>query len=80
MPHFPIAARVVTRSQALALNLRRYFTGRPCKHGHLSERFTNGGACIECMRAFGAERYASNPEYRAMRIEQQRDRRARARA
>jgi len=27
---------------------KRYFTGRPCKHGHTSERFTSGGACIAC--------------------------------
>lgn len=25
----------------------RYFTGKPCKHGHVCERFASGG-CVEC--------------------------------
>jgi len=27
----------------------RYFTGRPCKHGHIAERFISSGACVECI-------------------------------
>jgi 5-methylcytosine-specific restriction endonuclease McrA len=36
------------RATAIASGLKRYFTGKPCKHGHVSERFTSTGACIEC--------------------------------
>lgn len=25
-----------------------YFTGKPCKHGHISKRQTVNGACYEC--------------------------------
>ena len=32
----------------IAKGLKRYFTGNPCKHGHISERFLSGGECIEC--------------------------------
>lgn len=29
---------------------KRYNTGRPCKYGHVSDRQTSNGGCIECMR------------------------------
>lgn len=40
---------VISRKQASDLNLPRYFTGKPCKHGHISERRVNGH-CVECER------------------------------
>lgn len=27
-----------------------YNTGKPCKHGHLSNRRTQDGSCVECRR------------------------------
>lgn len=42
---------LVTRKQALAEGLMYYFTGKPCKHGHVSQRFTNGRQCAECNNA-----------------------------
>lgn len=41
--------------------LARYFTGKPCIHGHVAERYTATGACIVCC-AEGAQRRA--PDYR----------------
>ncbi len=41
---------IITRSQALAQGLRQYYTGKPCKRGHLSERSTNKSMCLECDR------------------------------
>jgi hypothetical protein len=29
----------------------RYFTGLPCKYGHLAERFTVDGQCVNCGKA-----------------------------
>ena len=37
-----------TRSEAKALGLAHYFTGKPCKQGHLALRKTKG-ACVECL-------------------------------
>jgi hypothetical protein len=37
-----------TRSEAMALGLKLYFTGKPCKHGHLAERRCPSGSCVEC--------------------------------
>ncbi len=42
---------VRTRREAAENGLTRYFTGKPCKYGHASERFTSSGACIECQNS-----------------------------
>ena len=34
-------------SEARTRERARYFTGRPCKRGHISERYSFGG-CVEC--------------------------------
>lgn len=40
---------VILRAEATALGLARYAPQLPCKRGHLSERYTRGNACIECL-------------------------------
>ena len=40
--------RIVSRKEAKALGLARYFTGIPCKHGHIDERITKYCHCISC--------------------------------
>ena len=39
---------VISRREAKQQGLPRYFTGNPCKHGHISERQTSKGECIRC--------------------------------
>lgn len=39
---------VVSRKEALALGLTRYFTGKPCPKGHVAERKTSSGSCVVC--------------------------------
>lgn len=41
---------IVSRKNARAAGLKRYFTGKPCKHGHVAERQSRGSACVECVR------------------------------
>lgn len=38
----------ISRQSALASGERRYFTGMPCKHGHISERLVSTRACCKC--------------------------------
>ena len=38
-----------TRQEAKATGAKYYFTGEPCKHGHIAPRKTKG-ACVECMK------------------------------
>jgi hypothetical protein len=46
--YVPYEGEVVTRSEARWEGLDRYFTGKPCKHGHLSQRKTKDGVCTTC--------------------------------
>lgn len=39
---------IIDRLAAANSGRTRFYTGRPCKHGHLAERFVSGGACVEC--------------------------------
>lgn len=41
--------RIVTRQESLARGLNRYYTGKACRNGHVSERYTLNSACIECV-------------------------------
>jgi 5-methylcytosine-specific restriction endonuclease McrA len=40
--------KIVTLEQARAEGLTRYFTGKPCKRGHVSERNVSSRACLIC--------------------------------
>ena len=40
-----------TRAEAFATGADRYFTGIPCKHGHVAERYVSG-SCVGCRPAF----------------------------
>lgn len=35
---------------AMASGQTRFFTGNPCRNGHLSERLTCSGDCVQCRR------------------------------
>ena len=38
-----------SRSEAFAIGASHYFTGLPCKHGHIALRKTKG-SCVECIK------------------------------
>lgn len=40
--------QLITKNEAIKKGYIFYFTGKPCKHGHLSERLVKGGSCREC--------------------------------
>ncbi len=41
---------LLSRAKALAAGLSRFFTGKPCRRGHIDERMVSGGACRSCQR------------------------------
>jgi hypothetical protein len=51
-----------TRAEAKAVGAKHYFTGKPCKHGHIALRETKG-ACVECRRLEHQASYADRKEY-----------------
>jgi hypothetical protein len=55
-----VSSRVAARARGNV----RYFSGVPCVHGHLSDRYTRTGFCVKCMSDRGAA-YKAQPEGRA---------------
>lgn len=53
---------IVTRAEARAQGLKRYFTGVPCKHGHLDEAYVKTGRCVTCTRLKMQAYYQANRE------------------
>lgn len=43
-----MSVQIVTRAEARAAGLKRYFTGEPCKRGHVDERQTSNNGCRAC--------------------------------
>jgi hypothetical protein len=38
-----------TRAEAKSAGLKRFFTGIPCNHGHVCERWVSTKGCLECL-------------------------------
>jgi len=53
-----------SKAVALVHGKGRYFTGKPCKHGHVEERITSSRKCTGCNRAYQSKRYKNDKKYR----------------
>jgi hypothetical protein len=51
-----------TRADAKAQGATHYFTGEPCKHGHVAPRKTKG-ACVECLKNEWAQALETRADY-----------------
>lgn len=51
-----------TRAEAKASGATHYFTGEPCKHGHIAPRKTKG-ACVECLKVEWQKGNEARAEY-----------------
>jgi len=51
-----------TREEAKKTGSKYYFTGQPCKHGHIALRKTKG-SCVECLKVEWAEGNVKRAEY-----------------
>jgi 5-methylcytosine-specific restriction endonuclease McrA len=56
----PYDGPIVTIAEARAKGLKRYFTGKPCKRGHLAQRNVSAKKCFHCQRLDERKR---PPEY-----------------
>lgn len=54
--------KIKTRQQALMDGDKKYFTGKPCKHGHISPRLIMG-ACLECKKTIDKNYKEKNKEH-----------------
>ena len=51
-----------TRAEAKSTGAKYYFTGEPCKHGHVALRKTKG-SCVECLKIEWEEGNQARAEY-----------------
>ena len=51
-----------TRAEAKATGAKYYYTGEPCKHGHVAPRKTKG-ACLECIKLEWQENNVKRADY-----------------
>lgn len=62
---------VLSRAEAAASGLSRFYTGQPCKSGHLAERFVSNRQCVACNAAKARKREhmrcQCDPSYRMFR-------------
>jgi hypothetical protein len=52
---------VITRQEAIDRELTRFFTGVPCRHGHVAERLVSSLRCCECHRLRKQQLRIENP-------------------
>lgn len=48
---------IISRANAKAAGLKRYFTGIPCKFGHIAERMVSSPHCVLCMAEYRTKNY-----------------------
>lgn len=53
---------VISRADAKALGYKRYFTGKSCKHGHVSDRLVSNKMCCDCAKNKISIWRSNNPE------------------
>ena len=57
---------IMTKKEAKSKGMMFYFTGKPCIHGHIAERYVSKGTCKECnltRHEYNSKRYDEMPEY-----------------
>lgn len=53
---------LISRAEAKAAGQSWYYTGKPCKHGHITKRWTRDGICSECKSARNKKWWSENKE------------------
>jgi hypothetical protein len=60
---FHVAMNIISRKEARAQNLKFYYTGVPCVHGHVSHRRVSNTLCLDCSKANNLAWREENPSY-----------------
>ncbi len=51
----------ISREEATASGLARFFTGKPCRNGHIAERLVSNYDCLICLAERSRRRRAEHP-------------------
>ena len=65
---------VVSRVHAIGQGLSRYFTGKPCKEGHIAERFVANYTCCTCADNAFKKWYSDHSDTHLIRVNDWRNR------
>lgn len=75
--------QVISRKEARGKGLVHYYTGKPCKYGHVARRLVSVRTCVECSNEYMRKRVNAADgkwkEYAKKYAEQNKDRLAKAR-
>lgn len=52
----------INRKEAKEKGLTHYYTGKPCKHGHIAKRRVVRGDCTECIKGSEKKHYWEDPD------------------
>ena len=55
--------KLISKQEARDLGLKRWFNGKTCKAGHITERWVNPSCCCECVRLRNLAHSRSHKEY-----------------
>jgi len=55
--------KIITRKKAIELGLKRFFTGKACRNGHIADRYVADTSCCECRSISRKEKSEENKEY-----------------
>lgn len=72
----PIVAQdhpIISRAAAKAAGMKRFFTGVPCKRGHIAERNVSSKLCLECNK----RHYWVNPQESLQKLHERRNKQRR---
>ena len=54
---------IISRQEAISQGLTRYFTGKPCPHGHTAQRIVSSYACAECNKIALRKRFIERNDW-----------------
>ena len=61
-----------SREEAIEGGELFFYTGLPCRHGHLAKRYTSSGQCTECQRSIHKAKSERIKENRKKRLDGER--------
>jgi len=56
-----VFAYILHKEEAVELGIKFFYSGRPCKNGHHSPRYTRTHMCLDCRRMHEGARIKANP-------------------
>src|SRR5215472_17562231 len=65
---------IISRAAAKASGSQFFFTGRPCRRGHVAQRYVAQGLCVECSNLAAKQRRERDPEGTRLSLKEWRQR------